>query len=72
MEHAGVLSGKRVKRFDSLPSGEELLFGEILEEAFLQPGIYRVRWEGEEFRSPEIMFRVMPKKDGEGGEFRLP
>ena len=59
LEHVGVFSGKRVKRFDTLPPGEELLFGEVLEEAFRQPGIYRVRWEGEGFRSPEMMFRVM-------------
>src|SRR5262249_46329628 len=39
LEHVGVFSGKRVKRFDTLPPGEELLFGEVLEEAFRQPGI---------------------------------
>jgi hypothetical protein len=71
IEHVGVLDGKRVKRFDALPPGEELLFGEVLEDAFRQPGTYRVRWEGEGFRSPEIMFRVMPKKEGRGEEFRL-
>src|SRR5262249_19948294 len=50
IEHVGVLDGKRVKRFDALPPGEELLFGEVLEDAFRQPGTYRVRWEGEGFR----------------------
>jgi hypothetical protein len=71
VEHVGVVNGKRVKRFDALPPGEELLFGEVLDDAFRQPGTYRVRWEGEGFRSPEIMFRVMPKKEGEVEEFRL-
>jgi RNA polymerase sigma factor (sigma-70 family) len=71
IEHVGVLDGKRVKRFDALPPGEELLFGEVLEDAFRKPGTYRVRWEGEGFRSPEIMFRVMPKKEGGVEEYRL-
>lgn len=54
---------RRLKRFDSLRPEEGLLFGYNFEDAFSKPGIYRVQWEGEGFRSPEIMFRVMPEKD---------
>jgi hypothetical protein len=50
---------RRAKRFDSLSPGDYIVFGYGLKEVFWQPGIYRVRWEGEKFRSPEIMFRVM-------------
>jgi RNA polymerase sigma factor (sigma-70 family) len=53
---------RRLKRFDSLRPEEGLLFGYIFEDAFSKPGIYRVQWEGEGFRSPEIMFRVMPER----------
>ncbi len=53
----------RLMRFDSLRPDEGILFGYNFEEAFAKPGIYRVRWEGEGFQSPEISFRVMPKNE---------
>jgi RNA polymerase sigma factor (sigma-70 family) len=54
--HAG---SRRSKRLDSLPPGDCVEFWYGLKEAFSQPGVYRVRWEGEGFKSPEIMFRVI-------------
>ena len=43
-------------------SGEYLSFTYDLSEKFRKPGIYKVTWKCEGFRSPEIVFRVMPKK----------
>jgi hypothetical protein len=57
-------AGSRVHRFDTLRPDEGIVFGHNFEDAFSNPGIYRVQWEGDGFRSPEIMFRVVPKKEG--------
>jgi RNA polymerase sigma factor (sigma-70 family) len=57
------VGSRRARRFHTLAPGEDILFGYGLKEAFSQPGIYRVRWEGEGFQSPEIMFRVMLTKE---------
>ncbi len=52
----------KVHVYDTLRPDEGIVFGHHFEEAFSKPGIYRVRWEGDGFRSPEIMFRVVPAK----------
>jgi hypothetical protein len=31
---------------------------------FAAPGVYTVRWEGQNFRPPDITFRVMPSGNG--------
>ena len=55
-------NGPRDARFEALSPGDHLLFGYALGKVFARPGSYRVCWEGEGFRSAEITFRVLPKK----------
>jgi RNA polymerase sigma factor (sigma-70 family) len=59
LDVGGPAGSRRAKRLDSLPPGDCVQFGYGLKEAFSHPGIYRVRWEGEGFKSPEIVFRVI-------------
>jgi hypothetical protein len=54
-------NGPRDARFAALPPGEHLRFGYALGEHFKEPGIYRVSWRGANFRSPEVVFRVLAK-----------
>ena len=56
-------NGPRDARFDALPPGQHLLFGYALGEYFNNHGIYRVSWAGNGFKSPELVFRVMPQSD---------
>jgi RNA polymerase sigma factor (sigma-70 family) len=58
-------NGPRDARFAALPPGDYLLFGSGLGSRFKKPGVYRVYWEGNGFRSAEIVFRVLTK-DGAG------
>jgi RNA polymerase sigma factor (sigma-70 family) len=51
--------GPRDERFKALPPGEDLQFGMGAGQFFDKPGVYRVYWQGEEFRSNEVVFRVM-------------
>jgi hypothetical protein len=55
-------NGPRDARFSALPPGEHLRFGYALGDHFKEPGVYRVSWRGEDFRSPEVVFRVLPGK----------
>jgi hypothetical protein len=55
-------NGPRDVRFDALPPGEHLQFGYPLGSYFEQPGTYRVSWRGTSFRSPVLVFRVLPVK----------
>ena len=54
-------NGPRDARFAALPPGEHLRFGYALGDHFQEPGIYRVSWRGANFRSPEVVFRVLAK-----------
>lgn len=54
-------NGTRSLDFNALPPGRTLTFTyQLGSRYFAAPGIYTVRWEGPNFRSPEITFRVMP------------
>ncbi len=54
-------NGPRTKYFSALPPGQTLSFTyQLGSRYFSTPGVYTVRWEGPDFRSPEITFRVMP------------
>jgi hypothetical protein len=53
-------NGPRDARFRALPPGDHLRFGSALGDHFREPGIYRVSWRGEDFRSPEVVVRVLP------------
>ena len=54
--------GPRDARFAALPPGDHLRFGYVLGDHFKEPGVYRVSWRGANFRSPEVVFRVLPEK----------
>jgi len=54
-----ISNGIRTSSFTALPPGHSLLFGYQLGRYFLRPGIYTVRWESDNFKSPDLTFRVM-------------
>jgi hypothetical protein len=53
-------NGPRDARFAALPPGDYLRFGSALGDHFREPGIYRVAWRMADFRSPEVVIRVLP------------
>ena len=55
-----IINGLRTPQFNSLPPGEWLDFGMSLGRYFRRPGVYRVRWEGDNFKTAELTFRVVP------------
>jgi hypothetical protein len=55
-------NGPRDTRFAALRPGQCLRFSYLLGDYFKEPGIYRVSWRGTSFRSPEVVFRVLPEK----------
>lgn len=63
-------NGLRDDRFEALPPGDHLAmtisfggdFREALARHFREPGVYRVSWKGKRFESPQVVFRVMPRK----------
>ncbi len=55
-------SESRVARLRSLPPGDSLRFALPLGDRFRTPGTYRVSWRGEDFRSPDLWFRVLPER----------
>jgi hypothetical protein len=57
-----IINGLRTPYFDSLPPGESLAFGKVLGRYFQKPGVYTLRWKGENFRSADLTFRVLPGK----------
>jgi hypothetical protein len=57
-----VGQGPRDDRWKSLPAGDHISFGYAMGEYFNEPGVYKVSWKGKGFESPEVVFRVMPKK----------
>ena len=55
-----INNGPRTSYFTALPLGETLSFGyELGPHYFAAPGIYAVRWEGANFRSALVTFRVV-------------
>jgi hypothetical protein len=55
-------NGPRDGRWKALPPGDYLAFGYAFRDDFKEPGTYRVKWKGEGFEAPEVVFRVMPRK----------
>jgi hypothetical protein len=49
-------------RFKALSPGESLQFDCQLGDQFKEPGTYRTSWKGADFRSPEIVLRVLPEE----------
>jgi len=55
-------NGIRNELFSSLPPGQTLQFTYLLGPRYFQkPGIYTVRRESENFKSPDLTFRVVPR-----------
>lgn len=44
----------------ALPPKRTLLFTYALGNYFQKPGVYTVRWQGENFKAPDLTFRVLP------------
>jgi hypothetical protein len=57
-----VGNGPKGDNFKALPPGECLQFGYAMGKHFAEPGIYKVKWKGAAFESPEVVFRVLPTK----------
>ena len=56
-----INNGIRSSDFTALPPGQVFSFGyELGPRYFATPGIYTIRWQVGEFRSPEMTFRVVP------------
>jgi len=54
-------NGPRNEWFNALPPAQVLQFGyQLGPRYFLKPGVYTVRWEGDNFKSAELTFRVVP------------
>jgi hypothetical protein len=55
-----IANGIRTEQFSTLPVGQSLQFTYALGQYFRMPGIYTVRWESPQFKSADLIFRVMP------------
>jgi hypothetical protein len=55
-----INNGLRTPEFQALPPGRFLSFGYLLGRYFTKPGVYTVRWWGENFRAQPITLRVLP------------
>jgi hypothetical protein len=56
-----MANGPRTSQFEALPPGQTLRFGAQLgSRYFAKPGVYKVRWKGPNYETPEITFRVVP------------
>jgi hypothetical protein len=56
-----IANGPRSLEFKALPPGQTLQFTYLLGPTyFAKPGVYKVRWKGPHFETPEITFRVVP------------
>jgi hypothetical protein len=57
-----INNGIRTAEFQALPPGHFLSFSYGLGRYFAKPGVYTVRWWGQNFRAQPITLRVLPKK----------
>lgn len=56
-----IHNGLRSEYFKALPPGKILSFGyQLGPRYFAAPGIYTLRWEGPDFASREVTFRIVP------------
>ena len=58
-----IHNGLRSRDFCSLPPGHTLLFTYGLGTLFTKPGTYTVRWESVNFKSADMVFRVVPNSN---------
>ncbi len=55
-------NGLRSSYDQGLPPGKFILFNYSLKDRyFSKPGIYKLYWEGPDFKTAEVVVRVMPK-----------
>lgn len=57
-----ILNGPRSLEWSALPPKQNLEFGYALGRHFQSPGTYTLVWKGNNFKSHELVFRVLPKK----------
>lgn len=57
-----INNGPRDKRFNALPAGDYIALSFDVTEHFQTPGTYKLLWKGKHFRTPEFVFRVLPKQ----------
>jgi Carboxypeptidase regulatory-like domain len=58
--HFMLSNGLRGAFWNSLPPGHSEIFSPVLGSCFQKPGVYTVRWQGQNFSAPAITFRVLP------------
>ena len=64
-----LTNGPRDTRYGALSPGDLLRFVFALGDHFERPGVYRVSWWVEGFKSPEVVFRVLPSPRTISGPF---
>ena len=64
------ISGSKDAQFHSLAASDRLEFSISAGRCFAKPGLYKVCWQGEGFRSTETVFRVI-KKDANAKKLAL-
>ena len=57
-----ILNGLRTPEWKIFPPGRTLTFTYALGTLFSKPGVYTVRWEGVNFKSADLVFRVVAVK----------
>ncbi len=63
MDDWAFIIGNGPRALEVLAPGQPSGFTYAMGDYFNKPGIYKVRWEGKNFKAPEIMFRVLPKSN---------
>ena len=58
--HMIAINGPCTTFCEALPPGRTLLFSKGLGNYFKKPGVYTVRWEGQNFRTLDLTSRVLP------------
>jgi hypothetical protein len=53
-------NGPRSSVFTALPPKRTVMFGCGCGQYFSKPGVYTLRWQGENFKAPDLTFRVVP------------
>jgi len=55
-----IFADLRSPYFRSLPPGRTIFVGYLLGRYFQKPGVYTVRWESANFKSADLVFRIVP------------
>ena len=60
--NTSLMFGNGSRMEDTLPPGGHAQVAKAMGVYFKEPGTYKVSWKGQNFASPEITFRVLPRK----------